>query len=198
MSDATSVHGTPLPTIEPASNRKKLQERVISMEAYHKESSATMSTRSLTRERTPENDDSSNEKEKDCRSFVTSTRSISRGRSRTKSPISDISPHSDRPRAARRFSGESHWDGLITAETTIQVDELVLGDFQNRPEDRNKFMITPPPSMRFESEQARRQHGQVVIEGGSPAPPSFAGNRRSKNKNDSPPTSSHTSRFGGW
>jgi hypothetical protein len=168
------------------------------MEAYHKESRGTMSTRSLTRERTPENDDYANEKDTNCRSFATSIRSISRGRSRTKSPVSDTSPQSDRPRAARRFSGESHWDGLITAETTIQVDELVLGDFENRPEDRNKFMITPPPSMRFESDQALRQHGQVVIEGGSPAPPSFAGNRRSKHRGESPPPSSHTARFGGW
>jgi hypothetical protein len=201
LRNATSLHSKTLPTVEPPLSKNKVQERIISMNAYHKNSGGTSSLRTLTRESQPQTPDphsSPDEKETAPRSLSTRMgRSTSRGRTRTKStlPSAETPPHMIR--SARRFSGESHWDGLITAETTIQVDEQLLGELENGPDERHKFMVTPPPSLKFEAEQEQRSNSQVKIQGGAPSPPAFSGDRRSRNMEDSPSVLSHNE-HGPW
>jgi hypothetical protein len=190
LRNATTTHSTPLPTTEPARSGRILQGRIVSMDAYHKDSNGITLTRTLTCESSPKTPDvchsSPDEKETTNHSVSTSARrSISRGRTRTKSLDPELESHASiTPRGTRRFSGESHWNDFISAETAVQIDEHQFGDFMNdsRAENRSISMLYSSPTQHSEADYERRPNSQITI-----WPYSFAGDRRSQRLVDSPP-----------
>jgi hypothetical protein len=189
LRNATTIQSTPLPTIEPPSSNKKIHGRVMSMDAYHKGSGDNMSTRTLTCESTSEarDVDGSFIEEDGMRSgsvMSETSRSMSRGRTRTKSPVPGPQSHASiTSHGTQRLSGESYWDNSITAETKIQVDEhpKLADSRQNSVEERSKFMIFPPLSHRSETNQDRRMDGQATV-----FPPAFASEHRNQKHTNGP------------